>query len=68
MEVNDIVIFRDRRNSIHRGLDKDAVGIVKRTYDLPAHPSRVDVQFEGIELEEGWPESEFVLVDPANRT
>jgi hypothetical protein len=66
LRAGDRVKFRDGRHALEQGLDKDAVGVVLRTYDLPAHRWLVEVEFPGAAPMEGWHQAAFVPAYPAS--
>lgn len=65
LAAGDTINFRDGRLAIEQGVDRDAVGVVLRAYDLPATAYRVDVQFPGREPSRGWHQAVFVSTDTA---
>ncbi|MBN4095664.1 hypothetical protein [Methylobacterium sp. OT2] len=64
LQTDDRVKFRNRVHAFEQRIDEDTVGVVLRTYDLPACRYRVDVQFPDRELFVGWHQADFVLAAP----
>lgn len=64
MNTGDRVKLFDAREALRLGTNKDAIGLILRAGVDEGNIPRMDVQFDGIELLEGWHPAMFEAADP----